>query len=88
MRRAQNKFIRKNINCAIIIIILEGIEKLQPDNNKKKTTKQSEEYFYNAVKKTSTNTEIGSSFSQLNFNITTLYTKASKRCKFSVLILL
>ena len=87
MRRAQNIFIRKNINChcVTIIITLAGIEKLQTDKNKKKTTKQSEEYFFKECsKKTSTNTEIGSSFPQLNFNITNLYTKASKRGKFPV----
>jgi len=61
MRRAQNTFIPKNINCVTIIIILEGIEKLQSDKNKKKTTKQSEECFFKErSKKTSTNTEIGS----------------------------
>ena len=92
MRRAQNIFICKNINChcVTIIITLAGIEKLQTDKNKKKTTKQSEEYFFKecSKKKHQQTLKIGSSFSQLNFNITTLYTKASKSGKFSVLILL
>ena len=90
MRRAQNIFIHKNIDCVTIIITLEGIQKLQTEKkNKKKTTKQSEEYFFKERgKKTSTNTEIASTFSQLNYNITTLFTKASNRGKFPVLILL
>ena len=33
----------KNINCITIIITLEGTEKIK---TKKKTTKQSEEYFF------------------------------------------
>ena len=55
MRRVQNIFIRKNINCVTIIIILEGIEKLQTDKNKKKTTKQSEEYFFKECNKKNIN---------------------------------
>ena len=36
MRRAQNIFIRKNIDCVTIIITLEGIQKLQTEKKKQK----------------------------------------------------
>ena len=50
LRRAQNIFMPKNINCITIIIASEGIEKIKTE--KKMTTKESEKYsFTNAVRK-------------------------------------
>ena len=43
LRRAQNIFMPKNINSIIIIITLEGIERI---NTEKMATKRSEEYFF------------------------------------------
>ena len=41
MRRAQNIFIRKNIDCVTIVITLEGIQKLQTEKKNKKRQQSS-----------------------------------------------
>ena len=45
MRRAQNIFILKDINCITIIITLEGIEKIK-SKKKQRKKKQSKDYFF------------------------------------------
>ena len=51
LRRAQNIFMPKNINCTAIVITLEGTEKVKTE---KKGIKQSEEFFFQRrCKKTS-----------------------------------
>lgn len=40
---AQNIFMPKNVNCINIIITLEGVEKIQETEKKKKTTNQSDQ---------------------------------------------
>ena len=37
LRRAQNIFMPKNINCITIIITLEGIKKIKTEKNDNKT---------------------------------------------------
>lgn len=43
LRRTQNIFLPKNINCIAVVITLEGIEKVKTE---KKGIKQSEEFFF------------------------------------------
>ena len=60
LRRAQNIFMPKNINSIIIIITLEGIERI---NTEKMATKRSEEYFFHQrCKEMSTNFVMASQF--------------------------
>ena len=60
LRRTQNIFMPKNINCITIIITLEGTERI---NTEKVTTKRSEEYFsHQRCKETSTNFVMASRF--------------------------
>ena len=59
LRRAQNIFMPKNINCITIIITLKGIEETKTE---KMTTKQCEYFLHHHCKKTSINIVMDSRF--------------------------
>ena len=62
MRRAQNIFILKNINCLTVVITLEGIEKIKPEKKRQENSLKNIS-FTNTVKKMGTfNTVIASRF--------------------------